>query len=110
MDTTARKENNMDTVTVPAGEFPGTVVARHNGYSLRREELPNGTVNWRITRPISGHRIDYRRGSADVFSVDPYQSDIYGNAASARYARSLLDAVEAASVFAGIVNQIVAGN
>ena len=100
----------MDTVTVPAGAFPGTIVARHNGYSLRREELPNGTVNWRATRPASGHRIDYKRGTADVFSVRPEWRDVYGNADTESYARSLLAAVEAASVFAGIVNQIAAGN
>lgn len=94
----------MNAATAPAGAFPGTIVARHNGYSLRRDERPDGTVNWRATRPADGHHIAYTPGTADVFSVAPERRDVYGNTDTENYARSLLAAVEAASVFAGIVN------
>lgn len=92
-----------DTVRVGPEAFPGTIVARHNGYTLRRETRDDGTVNWRATRPASGHRIDYRRGTADVFHVDPEWRDVYGNADTESYAHTMLAAVEAATVFAAIV-------
>lgn len=102
-------DHDNDTVRVGPEAFPGTIVARHNGYTLRRETRDDGTVYWRVTRPASGHRIDYRRKAVDVFSVNPEWRGVYGNADTESYARSLLAAVEAATVFAAIVRATTDG-